>query len=231
VAEQFERVWLDHKSGWTGRKIHPSQNMPDYGRNMAAQLGEGSLMLMLDFSESEKERLLVNFVQVGIDFYGVVEAGGTNHWYADGGHAQGRKWPIIFAGTMLGDRAMENIGGRDVSFGEDQQTFYVSQADVDRGNGYTSSDIGMPEYGIRHASDPTRDDASWGAPYRQCCTANSWHGHVLSARLMNKQAAWQHPALFDYTDRYMKREAPDQWMRSWDRPFSERMWDTYRPQS
>jgi len=230
MATNFERVWLDHRPGWSGRKIHPSSAMPDYGRDLASRLGEGSLMLMLDFPDQAKRDLLVNYVQIGIDFHGIVEDGGENNWHPDGGHAQGRKWPILFAGVMLDDETMAAIGQRDdVHFGEDAQTFYVTQTDVDRGVGYTTSDIGLAEWGIRHATDPSHDDANWGASYRRCCTANSWGGHVLSARIMGLQDAWNHDALFDYTDRYLAKEPRGEWQRFWDRPFTENMWDTHRP--
>lgn len=39
-----------------------------------------------------------------IDNYGVIQAGGG--WGSDGGHFNGRKFPIVFAGAMLGDPAM-----------------------------------------------------------------------------------------------------------------------------
>ena len=228
MAANFERVWLDHRGGWTGRSIHPETSMPDYGRDLAARLGAGSLLLMLDFPEETKERLLTNYVQIGIDLYGVVENGGEENWAPNGGHAQGRKWPILFAGTMLGDEDMAAIGDRDdVLFGEDAQTFYVQDADIERGEAYDLSDVGMPEWGIRHATDSSRNDRSWTASYRQCCTANSWGGHVLSALLLDMRAEWNHDALFDYTDRYIDRQPAGDHTRFWD-AFTETMWDTYR---
>ncbi|WP_165492048.1 LamG domain-containing protein [Egibacter rhizosphaerae] len=228
LASDFERVWLDHVPGWNGRAIHPTTNMPGYGRDMASKLGQGSLALMLDHPTEQKHDLLVNYVQIGIDFHGIVDNGGEENWVPNGGHAQGRKWPILFAGHLLDDPTMATIGDRDdVYFGEDAQTFHVTQEDVDRGVGYTSDDIGMPEWGIRHATDPSRDTPDWNRSYRQCCTANSWAGHVLSARLMNLQDAWNHDPLFDYTDRFIDTQEPGDHERFWDRPFTENMWDTY----
>lgn len=230
LAGDFDRVWLDHVPGWNGRSIHPVTSMPDYGRLLAAKLGEGYLTLMLDQPEEAKEALLVNLVQVGIDFHGIVADGGERNWVPNGGHAQGRKLPILFAGTLLDDPAMAGIGQRDdVYFGEDAQTFYITEETLTQGSGYTAEMIGTPEWGIRHATDPSRDDAYWGASYRRCSTANSWGGHVLVARIMGLQDAWNHDALFDYTDRYLDTETPDTWYRFWNRPFTETMWDTYRP--
>lgn len=230
LADEFQRVWLDHVPGWTGRSIHPASNMPDYGRVMSSLLGRGYLTLTLDFPQAEKERLLINLVQVGIDFHGVVEDGGEKNWVPNGGHATGRKLPILFAGTVLGDQAMASIGDRnEVFFGEDAQTFHVDANTLRVGSGYNTAHLGMPEWGIRHRTDPSRDNASWtGAAYRRDSTANGWHSHVLVARVLGLKESWNHDALFDYTDRYMETEEAGQWFRSWDRPFSEAMWDTYR---
>ena len=226
LASDFENVWLDHVPGWRGRKIHPVTSMPDYGRDLTAALGRGYLSLMLDVSEQEKQELLINLVQIGIDFFGIVTEGGD--WPPDGGHASGRKWPILFAGVVLDDRAMATIGERDdVLFGEDAQTFVISQEDVDRGVGYTSDDLGRAEWGIRHATEPDRDDPDWGAPYRRDSTANSWGAQVLAARLMGLQSQWGHDPLFEYVDLYLEREQEGSWERFWDRPFTEEMWDTY----
>ncbi|MBI5563741.1 MAG: hypothetical protein HY870_02525, partial [Chloroflexi bacterium] len=136
VERYFERPWIDHVPGWIGRYHHPAENMPDYGREIAAEVGSGALMLNLDFTPQTKETLLVRYVQLGIDLYGVAINGGEENWPANGGHASGRKWPIVFAGIMLDDHAMQHIGPGDgsgtVMFGEDGQTFYVTQADIDR---------------------------------------------------------------------------------------------------
>lgn len=232
VADLFARPWIDHNTGWTGRYLHPANNMPDYGREISTNVGIGALMLHLDYSDTEKQQLLFNYVQLGIDLYSIVKSGDS--WGADGGHASGRKWPILFAGLMLGDADMKNIGqksgdyaltgsygdppGDYIHFGEDDQTFYVTPETVnftnndpawnpdDRGGPpkpYTPQMTGMPEWGIRHVYLPGQDNSSWTAIYRTCCTAGSWSGFVLAAHIMNAQAAWNHNALFDYQDRYM----------------------------
>ncbi|MCF7981088.1 MAG: right-handed parallel beta-helix repeat-containing protein, partial [Pseudomonadales bacterium] len=235
VERYFERPWIDHANGWLGRYMHPAENMPDYGREISLNAGTGSLVLNLNFSDAQKEKLLIRYVQLGIDLFGIVQDGGTNCWEPDGGHASGRKWPILFAGLVMGDGDMMNIGRAGISgygpghpdyvhFGEDDQTFYVSQTDVSSGR-YSSSDIGLPEWGIRHVTYPNMDNKSWSADYRQCCTANSWAGAVLSARIMGVRNLWNHDALFDYQDRYMNIES------GWERQmstFAANMWDAYR---
>jgi len=236
VERNFERPWIDHVPDWPGRFIHPSDNMPDYGREISVQISDAALMLQLNFSDAQKETLLIRYVQLGIDLFGIVQDNGRNIWLCNGGHASGRKWPILFAGLVLGDGDMMNIGRPDipgfdhrnsqyVHFGEDDQTFYVSQSDISSGR-YSSSDLGLPEWGIRHATDSSRDDKSWTASYRQCCTANAWGGIVLSARIMDARGLWNHDSLFDYQDRYMNTQSSG-WQRQMS-DFAANMWDTYR---
>lgn len=244
VDRFFERPWIDHVPNWTGRYIHPVDNMNDYGREIATTIGTGALMLNLDYTNAEKETLAIRFIQLGIDLYGIIEAGGTDNWVPNGGHASGRKLPILMAGHLLDDNAMKNIGQRaDVIFGEDGQTFYVAQSDVantdpdnelwnpdDRSPAESyidPDDIEMPEWGIRHATNPFADNKAWTATYRLCCTANAWSGIVLTTHIMGLKTSWNHDALFDYQDRYMNIEAAGTWTRAWS-DFQENMWDTYR---
>ncbi len=170
VERWFERPWLDHIVGWTGRDYHPAENMPDYGRDMADQIGIASLVLHLNFSTSEKEKLLIRFAQLGLDMHGIMQKGG--YWANNGGHASGRKWPILFAGLVLHDPAMKAIGQKSgdylyaeghgpgnipddyIHFGEDDQTFYVRKhpaADPPAGN--CDYDIYTPPYEIHGYHD------------------------------------------------------------------------------
>ena len=127
--------------------------------------------------------------------------------------------------------------GSDVMFGEDGQTFYVTAEDIARVHHpdyrscrleYAAMDLGLPEWGIVHATNPDADNKNWETVYRQCCTANAWAGIVLAALIMNQKASWNHDALFDYMDRYMAIEQPGTWTRQWS-DFAENMWDRYRP--
>ncbi|MCH7557203.1 MAG: hypothetical protein IIB56_07070 [Planctomycetes bacterium] len=141
VERYFERPWIDHIPGWMGRYHHPTENMPDYGREISTRIGIGALKLNLNLNNQMKEVLLVRFVQLGIDLYGIVQDGGKRNWVNNGGHASGRKWPILFAGLVLNDPDMKNIGRIDIAnygpshqeyvhFGEDDQTFYVGDEDI-----------------------------------------------------------------------------------------------------
>jgi hypothetical protein len=278
VERMFERPWIEHRGGWGGEQVHPTDNMPNYGREVSDQIGTGALALQLDYSSKSdfssygsnnayKKTLMIRFTQVGIDLYGIIANGGANNWGADGGHDIGRKWPILFAGIVLNDNNMKTIGtttafpstyGVHPAFGEDQQTFYVSQSDVNITNtfkgdsyhrcdlyghydieckkqqDYLLSDIGLPEWGITHLADPVLDDKNWVSDtksgYRQCCTAISWAGWVLATHIMSAKNLWNHDALFDYQDRYMEVEKIlNDGSRSWN-TFTEEMWDKYRTQ-
>lgn len=231
LVERFERTWLDHLPGFTGRYMHPRANMPDYGRDLADLVGIGALALQLDLPPEDKRPLAIAMVQVGIDVYGIVANGGR--FVADGGSGSGRKFPLVLAGALLRDDALLDCARRSsAAFGEDAQTFYVEETSPGVWNhghgGYGPDDSGLAEWGNRHADDPSLDQKAWnGDPYRRCCTANAWCGFVLAARIMGLRDAWGHAALFDYVDRYMEIETRSDWMRAFS-PFAERMWDRYR---
>ncbi|WP_309399242.1 hypothetical protein [Cerasicoccus maritimus] len=139
----MSRPWIDHRSSYYGRYYHPSLNMPDYGRDMAHVVNNTALMTNLDFTQltgsPSKDKLIINLVQYGIDCTGVADNGPG--WQADGGHMLGRKMPIIYAGLLLNDAHMldvgnwgkhdGNSGSTGVQFQEYQTHFYVSQAEID----------------------------------------------------------------------------------------------------
>ncbi len=248
VERYFERPWIDHIPLWPATALHPVDNMPPYGREISTQIGVGALMLHLNFTNTMKEKLLVCYVQLGIDLYGIVQDGGEKNWTGMGGHASGRKWPILFAGLVLNDPNMKNIGRTDildydpahpeyVHFGEDDQTFYVTEADVEATHGslwspdrrdaqkipYEQEDIGLPEWGIVHADGPERSNKFWDTAYRQV-SSPGWGGFVLAARIMKAKDLWNHDALFDYKDRYMQIET--KWRQT--SKFVLSMWNTHR---
>lgn len=241
VAKSFERLWLDHFPEWPVRYAHPLDNMPDYGRDMAAAVGSGALMLQFDLPNDQKRDLLVRLVQMGIDLHGALRGG--CRWQGIGGHGSGRKLPILLAGKVLHDERLLAIGREFVSarrdgpgpyayFAEDGQTFYVRETSPgsfnDGHGGYTRAHEGLPEWGFSHLDNPESDKAAWDAdPYRRCCTANGWVGHALAARMMGLRPEWGHDAFFDYVDRYMQVSHSDGWHRAWV-AWHAVMWDTYR---
>jgi hypothetical protein len=131
-----------------------------------------------------------------------------------------------------------------VRFGEDDQTFYITQDDIElvhqdsSGNlradwSYSASMLGMPEWGIRHFSEPVKDNPDWSAGYRRNLTAGAWCGWVLAARILGLRDLWNHHALFDYQDRYMKMEPVlgpliDGRVYRGFSAFADELWDKYR---
>ncbi|MEM7164050.1 MAG: hypothetical protein AAF581_01225 [Planctomycetota bacterium] len=243
VASRFARPWLDHGTSWLVRYMHPRQNMHDYGRDMAVDISEATLLLCMNYPASQKMDLLVKFLQLGIDCWGIVEqtGGNTGAWHGNGGHGQGRKWPIIFAGMMFGHSGMSNVAFSNAIFAEDDQVYYVVETSPGVLNGGIGGfsypeDIMLPEWSMRHAWSPHMDSKLWAPSYnnwyyRTCCTANSWGGYCLGALAMNAKTLWNNDAFFDYQDRYMAIEAARVGVGSYSRqvrPWVENMWDTYR---
>ena len=237
VEAKFERPWIEIATNWTGRYLHPDANQPAYGREIAHTLADGLLSLHLNYSKRQKETLLIRLVQYGIDIYGAAVAGAT--WDNNGGHNQGRKMPLLLAATVLGDGSMIAHGDKrqHFIFHEDQQTFYVSEHDVTRArfttdgrrrDPYITEMIGTPEWGEKHASEPTRDGSNWDISYRDvsgACTI----GHILTARLMGLEAAWGWEPIFDYYDRYWVQEnAFTNKGPNGIQPFVKEMWKAYR---
>lgn len=237
LAARLERPWIELKTNWTGRYMHPEDNQPSYGREMAHLLGEAVLALQLDKTDEEKKALLVNLTQIGIDIYGAARGGAA--WGADGAHNQGRKLPMLLAGKVLRHQGMLDLANaeKNMIFQEDQQTFYVTQEDVYRERTpnkkkdpepYTPEMVGKPEWGIRHSSKPGADSMAWDAPYRVVSGAPTIT-HALAARLMNLQQDWAHPAFFDYYDRYweMEKDHSDRGPNGIGE-FTRDMWQAYR---
>ena len=235
LARRIERPWLEHKLSWTGRYLHPSKNMPDYGRDIALLLGDVSLALLLDYPEEQKRELLIRYVQIGLDLYAIAEAGGT--WTDLGGHMHGRKLPIMLSGLVLGNEEMVGIGRTMPNrFQEDRQTFVVTEGDVGRKlyhadkrprEPYTPEHVGLAEWGEQHTRQPERDGSNWNAPYRTI-VGHSILAHVLTARLLGLKDEWNHDPLFDYIDRYWAKEKDREQGAARIRSFHKRMWRAYR---
>lgn len=235
VSAYFEKPWVEHMQDWRKESFCPPNNMHAYGREIASDVSDGALMLTLDIDSAAKEVLLIRMIQLGLDYYGQVKSpNGRVCWKADGGHMSGRAFPLIFAGYMLEDQAIldvmkksgkyayqngyyeGNLPSDYIHFGEIDQTFYVTQRDVNRthlpewspdprGNTpapYEVSDIGLPEWGINHVHSPMGDNKAWEATYRRVNTP-SFCGFILASRILGIEELWNHPPIFDYVDRWV----------------------------
>ena len=236
----------------------PVENMPQYGLEYGRVAGISALLLCTDLKPAQKEPLLVNYVQVGIDLAGMVRAGHPG-WTCWGGHGSGRKLPIVFAGLLLGDGQLANVNQSfpKLSFGEDEQTAY--------GDCWTGAKVVFTGHsGIDAATGEGRSRGSgWGPyehtppsqwqegqntseSYRRCCTSVGWVAQALALRLLRAEKAWNHDAFFDYVDRWMYendatfvqtiktatgRDHNADWARqgqAWD-AFVNEMWARHRP--
>ncbi|MCZ7648186.1 MAG: hypothetical protein M5U26_23495 [Planctomycetota bacterium] len=246
-AERYRRPWLDvcffHFDA-------PAQYQVQYGREAGRSAGMAALLLCLDYTAEEKEKLLVNFVQYGIDLWGLARAGFPG-WPAHGGHGTGRKLPIVFAGLLLGDDEMASpsVTYPKLKFGEDMQTMYdtgwTGAKAVYAGHVGAEGVPGKADWGKYEHLQPKDWPGRLGESYRRCCTSLAWVGQALALRILHAEKAWAHDAFFDYEDRWMSEDDSEHvkiiketagldftadWARqrqAWD-PFVQQMWAKYR---
>lgn len=130
LARRYQRVQIDDSSSFAGRYMHASLNYSTknsmsefdttsgnrieaqtgaYGAQLAGDSDEAALRLELNDSVSAKTPLLVNFVQAGIDYYGLKNAGvsWSGAFGSGGGHDEGRAIAVAFAAVLLNDTAMK----------------------------------------------------------------------------------------------------------------------------
>ena len=250
------------KRPWVGTCFfgfeEPVENMPQYGLEYGRVSGISALLLCTDLKPEEKQRLLINFVQVGIDLGGMIRSGHPG-WTGWGGHGSGRKLPIVFAGLLLGDEQLANINQSfpKASFGEDEQTAYgdcwtgakvvfAGHSGIDAATGRARSrGNGWGPYEHTPPSE-WKEGQDTSESYRRCCTSVGWVAQALALRLMHAEKNWHHDAFFDYVDRWMYeddsefvkiikaatgRDHGQEWARqgqAWD-PFVNEMWAKYRP--
>lgn len=220
-----ERVWFEIPNNWTIQFFGPGLNGPGYGREVNRMSNIASLMLMTDAPREKKEKLLIEYLQWGIDLRGTLDAG--HDFFPDGGWWQGRKWPMMFASIMLDAPKLQDwpaYKGQQLRpsaacpnpttpFQEDLDTYY--------GKGAKGQDVlwqmnwhtgPKPPYQEKPESEWTKDDKRSDS----YCLLNSttYVGTALAALLMEAKADWNHDAYFDYVDYWMDPKS-DIKMPSW----------------
>jgi hypothetical protein len=110
--------------------------------------------------------------------------------------------------------------GKGMDFREYLAGPYVAGTEFDTGAGHE----GMPEWGISHCGLRDYDGLDWDAPYRKG-NGMFWAGFILATHMMGGKELWNHPALFDYMDRYMILQNNSQ-----NPPWTGSMWAAYRDQ-
>lgn len=225
VERWFERPWLDHISSWVFQLTGPHENQANYGREFCRSIAIANLMLMLDVPQEQKRTLMIRVLQRGIDIYGLVQSG--RRWSGDGGHWNGRKLPLLFAGMVLDEPRLITALSEGL-FSEDQQTYY--------GTGF-KGDTALYQIVTHTGPKPPheeKDPKSWtdhdkrSESYRRVCSVG-WPGMALAALLIEGKAAWNHDAFFDYCDRWMNdpdaRGLPDNAKAD---AFVQAMWEAHR---
>jgi hypothetical protein len=220
----YRRPWIDTDSFLFDT---PAEYMPSYGMHVALADSYTSLLLMLNLPADQKVNLTNYFVQYGIDLYGCMQAGLS--WPAFGGHRSGRKLPILFAGILLNDAGMKNIGTSSPNkFGEDMQTLYISKlapagtyqqawqgATAIYGGHWGVTVDGSPVSAGLYGPYEQLQPSAWplitpteqlGEAYRRCCTSIAWVGEALTIHLLHAENLWNYPAFFDYVDRWMTED-------------------------
>lgn len=234
VAQRFQGVQLDHIADFRGRSIHPIDNMTatGYGAEIATDVGVGLVRMLLDDfnpTDSVHRAALMGYLQMAVDLRSMA-LGGTK-WPANGGHANGRKLPFVFAAWLMSSVASDFTSAMTTSgltFSEDEMVYYSNATgsqvalygkppvggtadakDADYWKTTITSANGTNEaarQGARDLRDPYGyiDGGGYeiGSAYQSCCTAMPWRYTVLALRMLNLKSAWNNNALFDYVDRW-----------------------------
>lgn len=220
----LERIWLDHQREWVNRRMHPLENMPDYGREITQIVSIAGLLLLVDDPQRRHEKILLRFLQKGIDYYAATQSN-SDLWVANGGHNSGRKWPILFAGLMLDHPGMASV---KAAFQEDQQTY--------RGKGFRGQTalwritLSNPNSGHEEVDPDTwktfgrGDNNGLKAEGYRKLNGPTWVGQALAARLTGMMDSWGHPVFFEYVDRWISEEGT----KAAGHPFVTAMWERYR---
>ena len=249
----FERPWIDHVASWTSMYMLPGLNGPQYGREFSRMSSIAALMLLQDTPQKIKEPLMIGYLQLGIDLAGLAQNG--RQWFSDGGHWQGRKWPILFASLMLDEPALRNFPAMDltqhpysnvtvlsstavpipVTLFQEDMDFYYGQG----GDGQSSLwQIVYHTYPRPPHQETPHDQLAGAQQLLESYYVNNvgaLSGAALAAQLMGARKIWNHDSFFDHLDYWMLdadwRGRPS-WMptdleKVWD-GFVEDMWDAYR---
>ncbi|MCH6258439.1 putative Ig domain-containing protein, partial [Puniceicoccaceae bacterium K14] len=192
-------VLLDLLSQWQTSQLKTESGEHSYGRQIAYSVADASLWLNLDLSIAEKQPVLVDMIQRGIDVWGQVNSGVV--FYPNGGHLIGRKMFLVFAGQGLNrPEIMEWVdASKHFVFQEDMQHFIVDQYTLSESPYYSSSHLGMPEWAsnpIGHMDEATPE---WNIQYRDVNGAPNI-GIALAAEIMGMRDAWNYEPYFRYLE-------------------------------
>lgn len=212
-----ERPWMVHLNNWCQREVAPHQNMFPYHQYNGFFISEASLLLTLDIAN--KNQLLYNLVQIGLDHYYLMGHGkeATSSFW---------KMPVLVSGLAFGNNTMLNAfknGNYDV-IPRDDEKFYDCTANLS-GRG-TSSWTGESVCFKKEPDEFYEEEnpSTWNSTYcsanrdmRDCCLSEQYRaiqdsyphiGMLLAAQILtdrgfNLKNYWNHDPAFTYMDRWM----------------------------
>ncbi|MEX0887402.1 MAG: chitobiase/beta-hexosaminidase C-terminal domain-containing protein, partial [Phycisphaeraceae bacterium] len=212
---RFERVQIEFDGSWQGRQMRPMQHMPDYGAQIGRDSGGAALRLMLNDSIEDREQLLVNYVQYGLDLYADYQSG--TRWPGNGGHALGRKLPMVFAAVMLDHEQMkQDIMNAPQGHFHENDSVYFSENAMTSLWGHTGSEsmYWLNQHttgGSRTVRDPygyIDGGQQPGGSYQFCCNSMPFKGAALALHLMPElREVWNDEKYLDYVDRWVTHGA------------------------
>ncbi len=226
--------WWEWSEEWSVTRLRPFANCgagdggnfrSNYGRDIASKWSVVALWLNLNLPREVKKKTLIQTIQAGIDLGSYFDNGGSLR--ASGGHQVGFKFPVFMAAAALKAPDLTVYASDPTRFIEDFTTFIVQESDVGRSveggvaAQYLPEDVGLADWGILHALQPSKDDRRWrdGNPYRYA-QWSSMSGQVMAAELMGLKEAWGHPPIFLYNRRFIEKEGLGN-------GFEAQMWEKY----
>ena len=234
----LERPWIMHNTDWGARALHPMENMLGYHKYVYGFAAGASVLLLVDLPAAAKTTLIHRYIQLGIDKYGMCLSG---H-----GSSAMVKVPVIIAGLLLGDTEMANFEKNGISktpFRTDWMTYYRHEAESNIKSSkiasnafYHGFDVGWrqdPGCAEHEHLDPTEWDLiettgclSGGGSKRETyrgINSPQWPGLALTTLFFGAKELYDHPAFFDYSDRWKDGEN-----KSTGNEFIDNMWAAYR---
>ena len=212
IQQRYQRVQLDHLLYWSGDQIHPVQNMPDYGGQIATDNAEAALRLMLNDTNQAKLPAAINFVQYGIDL-AAARRGGL-HFESDGGHRHGRKLVLALTADLLDDsniRALVHDAPYN-TYQDDGDLYYSANAgtvlwgkpDCSAGDYWDNQNTGNNSRDCRDPYGYIDGGQEPGGYYQFCCTSMGFKATALALRLMPElQCIWNNNDILVYADRWV----------------------------
>jgi hypothetical protein len=212
-----ERPWMVHLNNWCQREVAPAQNMFPYHQYNGFFISEMSLLLMTNVAN--KDQVLYNMVQLGLDHYYLMGKGqeATSSFW---------KMPVLLAGLAFNNSTILNsfkAGNYNVIPRDDEKFYNCSLNPTGRGSSsWTGKAVCFKKEPDEYYEE--ENPSTWNSTYcttgrdqRDCCTQEHYRaiedsyphiGMMLAARILtergtNLQDYWNYPQAFLYMDRWM----------------------------